>query len=607
MKAALITGITGQDGSYLAELLVEKGYTVYGLRRRSSNDTETLTRIAHLDITVLNGDVLDLASLEDAVTAALTGNPERLEIYNLAAQSDVGASFDTPLYTAQVDAMGALNVLEAVRRRASGVDCRLCQASTSEMFGASPPPQNEDTPFWPRSPYGVSKVFAYWAVRNYREAYGLYACNAISFNHESERRGERFVTRKITLGVGRLVKDPAAPPVALGNLEARRDWEHAEDVVRAMWHMLQLDTPDDYVVASGEQHSVREFAEAAFSEAGYRIRWEGEGVDERGVDVDTGRVLVRVDPAYFRASEVDSLCGDASKLRAATGWKPRVSFRELVRRMVRHDVKMTKKPPVALLPHLGLGDMLMFRGLVADLAKTHDRVAVVCARKYLDTIRTCYEDLNVQLVPVEEAHAISPAFGASPSKLRALQDMGYDILPLGVHTGNDWRQLDPLWCRALYRQAGRDPSLIVDGFALPTSRHLESTAMLAAVRHLVGDDFVLVHDDDKRPLLLPPLPPGCTAIHVDDPRIRSDNLFDYVDVLKHARHLHALDSCFAWLVDLAGLPTPMTVHLYARDSKATPPYQRSSTRLEAALRVPPREGSRLAPGHTRRSPEPCPI
>lgn len=616
-RAALITGVTGQDGSYLAELLLDKGYAVYGLRRRSSNDASGLARLERVlgRVTLLTGDVLDLASLEDAVDAALEGGPERLEVYNLAAQSDVGFSFSTPLYTAQTDAIGALNVLEAVQRRTArraGLEVRLCQASTSEMFGASPPPQNEDTPFWPRSPYGASKAFAYWAVRNYREAYGLHACNAICFNHESERRGERFVTRKVTLGVARLATDPAAPPLELGNLDAKRDWEHAEDVVRAMWTILQLDRAEDFVVASGEQHSVREFVEAACAEAGLRLTWRGEGLEEEGVGED-GRVLVRRDPTLLRAAEVDSLCGDASRLRAVTDWRPRVSFPELVRRMVRHDLdarrRARKKPPVALLPHLGMGDMLVFRGLVGALVEEHERVAVVCARRYLDSITTLFGDLEgVRLVPVDEAHAISPRFGAPPARLRALEDMGYQVLALGDHTADAWRELDPQWAKALYRQAGRDPALIADGFALPSGRREQAAAMLAKVRAIVGDDdIVLVHDDDKRPLLLPALPPGCTAVHVDDPRISSDNLFDYVDLLREARHLHCLDSCFGLLADLGGLGTPLTVHLYARDPEAGLPYQRAGTRVQAALRHPPEGGARLHPGETRRASEACPV
>lgn len=341
MRAALITGITGQDGSYLAELLLGKGYAVFGLLRRNSSGALNLCRLEHLvghdRLTLLSGDVLDLASLTDAVSAAARAAAgDRLEVYNLAAQSFVQASFEAPLYTMHVNALGALNVLEAVRRCGSP-DARICQASTSEMFGASAPPQSETTPFWPRSPYGVSKVCAYWAVRNYREAYGLFACNALSFNHESERRGPEFVTRKVTQGVARLAADPAAPPLALGNLDARRDWAHAADVVRAMWDMLQLDAPDDFVVCTGRQHSVREFVEAAFAAAGVELRWRGSGLAEVGEDAGTGRALVAVDPALVRPAEVDWLQGDASKLREATGWTPAVGFRELVERMVASD------------------------------------------------------------------------------------------------------------------------------------------------------------------------------------------------------------------------------------------------------------------------------
>ena len=342
MRAALITGITGQDGSYLAELLLAKGYAVFGLLRRNSSGAMNLHRLRHLvgheRLTLLCGDVLDLASLADALTAArAAAGDDRLEVYNLAAQSFVQASFEAPLYTVHVNALGAFNVLEAVRR-CGAPDVRVCQASTSEMFGASAPPQGEATPFWPRSPYGVSKLCAYWAVRNYREAYGLFACNALSFNHESERRGPEFVTRKVSLGVARLATDAAAPPLALGNLDARRDWAHATDVVAAMWQMLQLDVPDDYVVGTGEHHSVREFVEAAFEVAGMAVEWRGQGAEEVGVDAETGRALVVVDQAMVRPAEVDWLHADASKLRAATGWVPRVDFRELVGRMVRRDV-----------------------------------------------------------------------------------------------------------------------------------------------------------------------------------------------------------------------------------------------------------------------------
>lgn len=347
MRAALITGITGQDGSYLAELLLGKGYAVFGLVRRTSSGN--LGRLRHVQgherLTLLCGDVTDLASLMDAAAAAArAAGGDRLEVYNLAAQSYVMASFEAPLYTAHVNALGTMNVLEAVRR-CGAPDARVCQASTSEMFGASPPPQAEGTPFWPRSPYGVSKVFGYWAVRNYREAYGMFACSAMSFNHESERRGPEFVTRKVSMGVARLAADPAAPPLALGNLDARRDWGHAVDVVRAMWQMLQLDSADDYVVCSGEHHSVREFVEEAFLAAGLSLRWRGEGAGEVGEEEATGRPLVTIDPAMTRPAEVEWLHGDASKLRAATGWEPRVDFRELVARMVRADLARQAVPP----------------------------------------------------------------------------------------------------------------------------------------------------------------------------------------------------------------------------------------------------------------------
>jgi GDPmannose 4,6-dehydratase len=336
LRAALITGITGQDGSYMAELLLGKGYAVYGLMRRSSKDTRGNVRhlADHPRFVLRYGDVLDAGSLVETLRVIdAVGHADPLEVYNFAAQSHVHVSFDMPVYTAQTDGIGALNVLEALRQR--GRPARLCQASTSEMFGSSPPPQTESTPFHPRSPYGVSKVFAYWAVRNYREAHGLHACNAISFNHESERRGASFVTRKITQGVARLAAGRDPRPILLGNLDAKRDWQHAEDVVRAMWLMVQLPEPGDYVVATGTQRSVREFVEIAFAASGMRVEWRGAGLEERGVVGD--RTVVAIDPALFRPAEVDSLQGDSTKLRRATGWAPEVSFAQLVERMVRHD------------------------------------------------------------------------------------------------------------------------------------------------------------------------------------------------------------------------------------------------------------------------------
>lgn len=352
-KVALITGITGQDGSYLTEFLLSKGYVVYGLVRRTSRDSDSLIRgrlrecLAHPDLALRYGDVLDPTSLRDALDAISTAYPEapRLEVYNLAAQSHVHASFEMPSYTAQTDGIGTLNVLEALRACRIPV-IRLCQASTSEMFGSSPPPQNETTPFQPRSPYGASKLFAYWMVRNYREAHGVWACNAISFNHESERREPVFVSRKITRGVARIATGATTDPLVLGNLYAMRDWSHAADVVRAMWHVLQVDEPDDYVVASGVMHSVKEFVEEAFRYAGIVIQWRGTGDAEVGVSAETGQVMVRVDPSLMRPAEVDALQGDASKVRRVTGWKPTIDFHALVRRMVDHDMRECGSQPL---------------------------------------------------------------------------------------------------------------------------------------------------------------------------------------------------------------------------------------------------------------------
>lgn len=338
-RLALITGITGQVGSFLAELLLSKGYEVHGLVRRTSITTHANIRhlLSHPQLRLHYGDLTDLSSLLQVTARLKERQPKVLEVYNLAAQSHVHASFETPVYTAETDAIGTLNLLESIRQQGL-TQARLCQASTSEMFGASPPPQSEATPFHPRSPYGVSKVFAYWAVRNYREAYGMFACNSIAFNHESERRGKQFVTRKITCGVARIAAgDPA--PIELGNLEAGRDWAHASDVVRAMWLMLQAAAPDDYVVATGQLHTVRQFVEVAFAETGITIQWRGEGQQEEAIRSDTGAVVVRVNPELYRPAEVDALQGDATKLRQRTGWQPQVSFEQLVSRMVAHDLR----------------------------------------------------------------------------------------------------------------------------------------------------------------------------------------------------------------------------------------------------------------------------
>jgi GDPmannose 4,6-dehydratase len=334
-KKALITGITGQDGSYLAEFLLEKGYDVHGIIRRSSVDYRE--RIAHLEgrehFHLHYGDLGDSMSILGVVSKV---RPD--EIYNLAAQSHVKVSFDVPEYTAEADAIGTLRLLEAVRNL--GLKARIYQASTSELFGkVVEVPQKETTPFYPRSPYGVAKQYGYWITKNYREAYGLFAVNGILFNHESERRGENFVTRKITLGACR-IKMGMQDKLYLGNLDARRDWGYAKDYVECMWLMLQHPVTEDFVIATGEYHTVREFCTLAFAEAGITLRWEGSGVEEKGIDTATGKVLVEVDPKFFRPTEVEQLLGDPSKAKALLGWNPRkTTFEELVRLMVRSDMK----------------------------------------------------------------------------------------------------------------------------------------------------------------------------------------------------------------------------------------------------------------------------
>ncbi len=338
MKRALITGVTGQDGSYLAELLLEKGYEVHGLVRRAS--TFNRKRIDHLRddpetrpcFHLHYGDLGDSESLMTVLAAA---RPD--EVYNLAAQSHVGISFRMPTYTGEVSGLGTVRLLEAVRAVVPGA--RFYQASTSELFGkAEEVPQNERTPFHPRSPYAVAKMYSFWATVNYREAYGMFAVNGILFNHESPRRGENFVTRKVTRAVAEIVAG-RRESVALGNLDARRDWGFAGDFVEAMWLMLQREEPRDYVIGTGEAHSVRELAELAFAEAGIRLVWEGSGLDEVGRDRDTGETRVVVDPRYFRPAEVDHLLADASAARRELGWEPRVGFGELVRMMVRADLE----------------------------------------------------------------------------------------------------------------------------------------------------------------------------------------------------------------------------------------------------------------------------
>lgn len=344
-KTALITGITGQDGSYLAEFLLDKGYEVHGVMRRSSSFNTGRIEHLYLDGWVRDmrkgrrlelhyGDMTDSSSLIRLISEI---RPD--EIYNLAAQSHVKVSFEVPEFTAETDAVGVLRLLEAVRICHLEDRCRIYQASTSELFGkVQQVPQNEQTPFYPRSPYGVAKLYGFWIVRNYRESYGMYAVNGILFNHESERRGENFVTRKITLAAARIAHGKQ-DKLYLGNLDARRDWGHARDYVECMWLMLQQNEPQDFVIATGEQHSVREFCTLAFRYAGIELHWEGSGLAEKGVAED-GRVLVEVDPRFFRPAEVDTLLGDPSKARTVLGWNPRkTSFEELVREMVVYDMQ----------------------------------------------------------------------------------------------------------------------------------------------------------------------------------------------------------------------------------------------------------------------------
>lgn len=343
-KKALITGITGQDGSYLAEFLLEKGYEVHGVKRRGSSFNTG--RIDHIyqdpheqgrRLILHYGEMSDATNLVRIVQMV---QPD--EIYNLAAQSHVKVSFEKPEYTASVDAVGTLRFLEAIRILGLEGKTRFYQASSSEMFGTSPPPQNEETPFYPRSPYGAAKLYAHWITKNYREAYGIFAASGILFNHESPRRGETFVTRKITRAAVR-IKLGLQEKLHLGNLDAKRDWGHAKDHTRAMWMMLQADEPDDYVIATGRQHSVREFCEAVFREIGIDLEWQGKGLNEKGIDKKTGQVLVEVDARYFRPTEVDSLLGDASKAKEKLKWEPEISFEELVKEMVAHDLKEAKR------------------------------------------------------------------------------------------------------------------------------------------------------------------------------------------------------------------------------------------------------------------------
>lgn len=343
-KVALITGITGQDGAYLAEFLLAKGYLVHGIKRRAS--LFNTQRIDHLyrdphdperRLVLHYGDMTDSSSL-----IRIIQETQPHEIYNLAAQSHVAVSFEEPEYTADSDGLGTLRVLEAIRILRLEKKTRFYQASTSEMYGmVRETPQRETTPFHPRSPYGVAKLYGYWITVNYREAYGLYACNGILFNHESPIRGETFVTRKISRGLAR-IQTGLQDCLYLGNLEARRDWGHARDFVEAQWLILQQEKPDDFVIATGEQHSVREFVELSAAELGIRLRWQGKGAEEKGYDA-AGRCIVAIDPRYHRPAEVDTLLGDATKARATLGWRPRVTFRELVAEMVRHDLQEAER------------------------------------------------------------------------------------------------------------------------------------------------------------------------------------------------------------------------------------------------------------------------
>jgi GDPmannose 4,6-dehydratase len=359
-KVALITGVSGQDGAYLAEFLLDKGYIVHGIKRRTSRFNTD--RIDHLyqgpqeqqrRFILYHGDMTDSSSLLRIIQQV---QPD--EIYNLAAQSHVAVSFEEPEYTANSDALGPLRILETIRRLGLEKKTRFYQASTSEMYGqVQESPQRESTPFHPRSPYAIAKLYAYWITINYREAYGMYACNGILFNHESPLRGETFVTRKITRGLARIMLNQQ-DCLHLGNLDARRDWGHARDYVEMQWRMLQQDQPEDFVIATGMQHSVREFVNAAAAELGIRLRWDGSGTEETAIVTDpgsqtgitAGRVIVRVDPRYFRPVEVDSMLGDATKAREKLGWKPKLSFEQLVREMVCADLDAARKDPLAVQP-----------------------------------------------------------------------------------------------------------------------------------------------------------------------------------------------------------------------------------------------------------------
>jgi GDPmannose 4,6-dehydratase len=344
-KVALITGVTGQDGSYLVELLLGKGYEVHGIKRRASSfNTDRIDHLYHdphdadQRFALHYGDLTDSTNLIRIIQQV---QPD--EIYNLAAQSHVAVSFETPEYTANADALGTLRLLEAIRILGLEKKTRFYQASTSELFGkVQETPQRETTPFYPRSPYAVAKLYSYWICVNYREAYGIYACNGILFNHESPVRGETFVTRKITRAVAR-IKLGLQDKLYLGNLDSRRDWGHARDYVVAQWLMLQQAQPEDYVIATGNQYSVQEFVNAAFAEVGIDVSWEGDGVDEKGINSNSGRVIVEVDPRYFRPTEVETLLGDPARAREQLGWEARITLEEMVAEMVREDLKIAER------------------------------------------------------------------------------------------------------------------------------------------------------------------------------------------------------------------------------------------------------------------------
>ncbi|PFH87180.1 GDP-mannose 4,6-dehydratase [Bacillus sp. AFS088145] len=348
-KKALITGVTGQDGSYLAEFLLEKGYEVHGIIRRSSSynqerledlfNDENYAFMAHENFNLHYGDVTDTSNVIRLISEI---RPD--EIYNLAAQSHVRVSFDVPEYTADVDAVGTLRILEAVRMLGLTETTRIYQASTSELYGkVQEVPQKETTPFYPRSPYGVAKIYGFWITKNYRESYNMFAVNGILFNHESERRGETFVTRKISLAAARIAQGKQ-DKLMLGNLDSLRDWGYAKDYVECMWLILQHDKPEDFVIATGEMHTVREFATLAFKHAGIEVEWQGEGINEKGINKATGNVIVEVDPKFFRPAEVEQLLGDPTKARTLLGWNPtKTSFEQLVEIMVTHDMKKVEK------------------------------------------------------------------------------------------------------------------------------------------------------------------------------------------------------------------------------------------------------------------------